>query len=177
MRSAIEEQVQSAADIVVAAGECRFTNDPGCRLIARELRSSVAVAVHEPKIGLAALLHFSLPSSRGEARESNPWLCADTAIPLLFAYLREIGAEHRGLAVYAAGGALDSADGKRNVLALRRLLWREGVLLKGDDTGGSLSRSVWLEAASGRIIVRSRSRAARLASHSPQGAELCHFAS
>src|SRR5581483_7961869 len=144
MRSAMLQQADIAADLLVAADECRFTTDADCRLISRDLRSSVAVAVHAPKIGLAALLRFSRPDSE-EASETNPWACADTAIPLFFAAVREMGVEYRDLSVYAAGGAFDTAEGKSNVLALRRLLWREGILLKGSDTGGNVSRSLWLE--------------------------------
>lgn len=170
------QPARAAADIIVAADECRFTTDADCRLISRDLNSSVAVAVHAPKIGLAALLRFSQPDS-AQAAEGNPWVCADTAIPLFFDAIREMGAAHRDLSVYAAGGAFATAEGKANVLALRRLLWREGILLKGSDTGGSVSRSLWLEAGSGRIIVRSHNKPARIERHSAMGDQVWHFAS
>ena len=41
--------------------------------------------------------------------------------------------------------------GKRNYLALRKILWKIGILLAGEAVGGSLSRTVRLEIGSGRL--------------------------
>ena len=41
------------------------------------------------------------------------------------------------------------------VLALRKLLWRNGVLVHAEDVGGSrVSRTVYLDAATGALRVR-----------------------
>jgi chemotaxis receptor (MCP) glutamine deamidase CheD len=42
----------------------------------------------------------------------------------------------------------------QNRLTAQRMLWREGVLPRGEDLGGSQARSIWLDASSGRLIVR-----------------------
>ena len=44
--------------------------------------------------------------------------------------------------------------GKRNYLALRKILWKAGVLLQGEEVGGNLSRTVRLEVGSGRFLLR-----------------------
>lgn len=44
--------------------------------------------------------------------------------------------------------------GKRNYLALRKILWKAGVLVQGEDVGGHLSRTVRLDIASGRFWLR-----------------------
>ncbi len=41
--------------------------------------------------------------------------------------------------------------GKRNYLAMRRILWKAGVLLYGEAVGGATSRSVKLEIGSGKL--------------------------
>jgi len=62
--------------------------------------------------------------------------------------------------VYAVGGAqmIDPQKvfdiGKRNCLAARRILWKEGVMLTGEVVGGDLSRTLRLEIASGRMWVQ-----------------------
>ncbi len=41
--------------------------------------------------------------------------------------------------------------GKRNYLALRKILWKAGILLAGEAVGGSNARTVRLEIGSGRL--------------------------
>jgi chemotaxis protein CheD len=41
--------------------------------------------------------------------------------------------------------------GKRNYLAMRRILWKSGLLLHGEVVGGSNSRTMRLEIATGRL--------------------------
>ncbi len=41
--------------------------------------------------------------------------------------------------------------GKRNYLALRRVLWKAGVLLHGEAVGGMNSRTLRLDIGSGRL--------------------------
>lgn len=182
MRPQMQQERDAPLEIVVPPGDCRFSTDPNCRLITRRVDSDVALAVHVPKLKLAALLRFVASDSAMDRAEKNPWMFADTAIPLLFARLRAIGLKHQDLLVYAIGGAASIAEdgssisGKSNDLAMRRLLWREGVLLRGEDTGGTVPRSVWLEAATGRIIVRTQP-CVRAGARATAGAEICHFAS
>ena len=85
---------------------------------------------------------------------------ADTGIPLLFRRSYEMGAEKRRLIVRAAGGAqvMDSEGvfniGKRNCLALRKILWKAGVMLHAESTGGQTSRSIRIEIDTGRMWCR-----------------------
>ncbi len=189
MQLAVQGQHAAATEIVILPGDCRFTANAHSRLITRNLKTCVALAVHVPKLSLAALLRCQFPDSSCSPSDSNPWLFVDTAIPLLFEYLGAMGAPKPTLSVYAIGGAAGCDEenvslGKHNILAARRLLWREGVLLKGEEIGGASPRSVWLEAASGRLIVRTKFRVQQpIVNVGPgsdrenQVAELCHSAS
>ncbi len=183
MQAQTKQQRDAQIEIVVPAGDCRFSTDPDCRLITRRVESCIAVAVHVPKLKLAALLRFIAPSSSIDPQQTNPWLFGDTGIPLLFSRLRSIGLTNQDLSVYAIGGAVAAHEdasgpsGKSNELTMRKLLWREGVLLRGDDTGGHAARSVWLDAGTGRIIVRTQPCTPLAAAHFDDGAKLCHFAS
>jgi len=44
--------------------------------------------------------------------------------------------------------------GKRNYLTMRRIFWQAGVMVYAEDIGGLSSRTVRLEVASGRVLLR-----------------------
>ena len=45
--------------------------------------------------------------------------------------------------------------GKRNLITLRKLLWKNGVLLKAHDVGGCCSRTMSLDIAGGSVRIES----------------------
>ena len=88
-------------------GDCRVSADPEETLVTYALGSCVAVSIHDAAAHVGGLLHFMLPESaldRAKA-QGNPFLFADTGIPLLFRAAYERGAEKRRLLVKVAGGA------------------------------------------------------------------------
>ena len=95
------------------------------------------------------MLHYMLPESSISPAKAgeNPFMFADTGIPRLFRQAYDCGAEKRRIIVRIAGGAqvMDKEGvfniGKRNYLALRKILWKAGVLLQGEEVGGNLSRT------------------------------------
>jgi chemotaxis protein CheD len=44
--------------------------------------------------------------------------------------------------------------GRRNCLAMRKILWKAGVLLNGEAVGGVRSRTVRLEVGSGKFWIQ-----------------------
>lgn len=148
--------------VVVGVADCRLSADPSCVLVTYALGSCIAVMIHDPVAGVGGLLHFMLPESaldRAKA-EQNPFMFADTGIPFLFRGAYELGADKRRLQVWVAGGAqvMDPGGvfniGKRNHLALRKILWKAGVLVHSEEVGGTISRTVRLEVGSGRVLLR-----------------------
>jgi chemotaxis protein CheD len=87
---------------------------------------------------------------------------ADTGIPKLFRAAYEFGALKSRLVVKIAGGSqlLDDHGtfniGKRNYLALRKIFWKNGVMIKAENVGGNISRTLRLEIGSGLVSFRSR---------------------
>jgi chemotaxis protein CheD len=138
------------------------SNRPESHLITYALGSCVAVTLHDPVSRVGGLLHIMLPESSldKEKASANPYMFADTGIPLLFHQAYGAGAQKSRLVVRIAGGAQVMDDqgvfniGKRNSLAVRKILWRAGVLVKGEEVGGSESRTVRLEVGSGRVFLR-----------------------
>ena len=152
--------------ITVGISDCAVSNDPHAVIVTHALGSCIALAIHDPVAQVAGLLHFLLPDSglQRENQPSRPYMYADTGIPLLFRSAYELGASKPRLIVTALGGAqvIEASDafniGKRNYLAMRRILWKAGVMLHGEDVGGTLPRSARLEVGSGRIIISSDRR-------------------
>ncbi|MFN3325338.1 MAG: chemotaxis protein CheD [Bryobacteraceae bacterium] len=148
-------------NLVVGISECLVTNDPNVTLVTYALGSCIAVAIHDPVTRVGGLLHFMLPdSNQDNSGRRNPYMYADTGVPLLFQRAYELGAAKGRLAVRVAGGAqvLDGGEvfniGKRNHLNLRKLLWKAGVLIQDECVGGSVFRTVRMEVGSGKYWVR-----------------------
>jgi chemotaxis protein CheD len=150
------------SSLVVGVGECLVSNDPESVLVTYALGSCIAVMIHDPVARVGGLLHFMLPESgldRVKAQQ-NPFMFADSGIPLLFHSAYNLGAEKRRLVVTAAGGAqmMDQQGvfniGKRNYLTMRKIFWKAGVMVQAEDVGGLASRTVRLEVASGRVLLR-----------------------
>jgi chemotaxis protein CheD len=148
--------------LTVGVGDCKVSNAAESVLATYALGSCIAVAIHDPVAAVGGLLHFMLPESslNPDKASQSPFIFADTGIPLLFHAAYGLGAEKRRLVVRAAGGAQVMDDngvfniGKRNHLALRKILWKAGVMIHAEEIGGTASRTVRLEVATGRFLIR-----------------------
>jgi chemotaxis protein CheD len=139
--------------------DCRVASESGDILATFALGSCIGLSVYDPWAKVGGMLHFMLPDSGidpARGRE-NPYMFADTGIPMLIEQVCAKGAKKRQLVAHAAGGAsiMDPQNvfdiGKRNHLALRKILWKAGVLLSGEAVGGSTSRTIKLEIDGGRL--------------------------
>jgi chemotaxis protein CheD len=148
--------------ITVGVGDCRVTGALDSELVTYALGSCIAVAIYDPEVRVAGLLHFMLPDSALSPTKAhqNPFMFADTGIPLLFRRAYEYGAERQRLIIRAAGGAqvLDSQlhfnIGRRNYLAMCKIFANAGLLVHGEAVGGTASRTMRLEVATGRLRLR-----------------------
>ena len=152
-------------DITVGMADLKVSASPDQRLVTYALGSCLGVAVHDPVAGVAGLLHVMLPlSSLDEARaRDNPALFVDTGVPALFRACYQLGAVKSRMVVKVAGGAAAGAPGdadqfqigKRNLLTLRKLLWKNGVLVQAQDVGGhQVSRTMTLDLADGAVTLK-----------------------
>ncbi|HUA87686.1 MAG TPA: chemotaxis protein CheD [Bryobacteraceae bacterium] len=148
--------------LTVGISDCKVSSDPDSVLVTYALGSCIAVAVHDPVTLVAGLLHYLLPEASldREKAAQNPYMFADTGISRLLKDVCQRGAQRSRLVVRIAGGArMMNSDqlfqiGKRNHLAARKLLWKAGLLVKSEAVGGEVSRTVRLETATGRVLVR-----------------------
>jgi chemotaxis protein CheD len=148
--------------ITVGVSDCRVTSDSEAVLVTYALGSCVAVSAFDPFAKVGGLLHIMLPecSLQTERGRWNPYMYADTGVPLLLSQLAREGASKQRLVVRLAGGAQVLDDnglfsiGARNHVSTRKALSKEGVLVRAEAVGGTVSRTVWLDMGSGRFLVR-----------------------
>lgn len=156
--------------MVVGIGDLRLTRAPGERIITYALGSCLGITIHDPVAGVAGMLHVMLPDSSIDAEKAarTPAMFVDTGVPLLFKESYKLGAKKERIVVKVAGGAHAAPRaeddqfqiGKRNLLALRKLLWRNQVLVKTEDVGGcQISRTIVLDSTTGALTVRAAGRA------------------
>ena len=148
--------------VVIGIGDCQISKESDSTLVTYALGSCIAVIIHDPVAGVGGLLHFMLPESNLDPAkaQNNPFMFADTGIPLLFRNAYQLGADKKRLVVTVAGGAqmMDTQGtfniGKRNCLAMRKILWKAGVLVHAEHLAGEVSRTVRLEIHSGKVMLR-----------------------
>jgi len=150
------------AQLIVDIADCKLAAAREGEILTYALGSCVGVVIHDPVAGVGGLLHILLPDSRLSPEEAarNPFKFADTGIPEMFHQAYRLGAEKRRLNVFLVGGSALSdqngvfAVGVKNVTAARKILWRAGVFVQAEATGGSLSRTLRLDLKTGDVAVR-----------------------
>ena len=148
-------------DIFVGVADMKISDDPEAILVTHSLGSCIGLTVYDPQAGVGGMLHYMLPeSTTPERAKSKPFMFADTGIPLLFKSCYKLGAAKGQMVVKAAGGSqvLDASEqfmiGKRNYAALRKILFRNNVLINAEHIGGSVSRTMRLSIATGEVSVK-----------------------
>ncbi len=168
--------------IIVGVADCRVGHVPGQVLATYALGSCIGLSVYDPQAAVGGLLHFMLPDSSIDPARGleKPYMFADTGVPKLLEQVCGLGAVRRRLIAHAAGGAsmMDPQAffdiGKRNYLALRKILWKAGILLAGEAVGGSTSRTIRLEIGSGRLWLQQNGGQKELVPSFPQkGGNTC----
>jgi chemotaxis protein CheD len=135
----------------------------GDMLVTHALGSCLGLIVYDAQARVGGLLHAMLPLSgiNPQKAQDNPAMFVDTGVPLLFNALYAVGAVKSRLAVKAVGcGNPMSGNeifkiGERNYTVLKRLLWKNGILLSAEDIGGTGSRTIHFEVATGLAMLSS----------------------
>jgi chemotaxis protein CheD len=148
----------------VDIADFKVSADERDALVTYSLGSCIGVTIWDPEVRVGGMIHYMLPESSvsPDKAKANPAMFADTGIPRLFRAAYELGAVKKRLIVKAAGGSqlLDDAGtfniGKRNYVMLRKIFWKNGILIDAEDVGGSISRTLRLEIGTGRVVLKTR---------------------
>jgi chemotaxis protein CheD len=149
---------------VVGIAEMKVSNREEEVLVTHALGSCLGVCIHDPVAGVGGILHAMLPSASADPDKArtNPARFVDSGVTALFKTAYERGARKERIVVKVAGGASMGGNGgtdsfrigQRNIVALRKLFWKNGVLISGEDVGGSCSRTLSLDMATGEVRLR-----------------------
>lgn len=149
-------------NVVVGVSDMMISNNPEETLVTYSLGSCIGVAVYDPKVKVGGMLHFMLPDSSLDPAKAqkNPYMFADTGIPLLFRGAYKLGAKKNRMQVVVVGGAQVSKGkdffniGKRNYLAVRKIFWKNNVMVNFKSVGGTENRTLRLDIKDGRTWLK-----------------------
>lgn len=147
---------------IVGVADMKLSNNPVESVITYSLGSCIGLVVYDPAVRVGGILHYMLPESSidREKAAARPFMFADTGIPILFKSAYQLGAVKSRIRIYVAGGAeiLDQKGffniGKRNYLALKKLFFKNNVIIHKQDVGGNINRTIRLEIGTGDIYVK-----------------------
>ncbi|MBW1900196.1 MAG: chemotaxis protein CheD [Deltaproteobacteria bacterium] len=135
-------------------------------LVTHALGSCLGLVVHDPEAKIGGLLHAMLPLSKinPQKAENNPFMFVDTGVPRLFKQLYDLGGKKARLVVKAAGCASPLGDnemfkiGERNYLVLKKLLWKNNILIESESIGGTNGRTVYFDVSTGQVDIISNGK-------------------
>ena len=150
--------------IDVGIGDFAVSSDAADTIKTYALGSCVAVVAYDKARKVAGLIHIALPESsvnpgKGAAK---PGYFADTGLPLFLDELKKKGASRQTTSFRIAGGStmMDAQKtfdiGRRNVIAVKRYLWKNGLGVVREDVGGEISRTVSVEVKSGEMLISNK---------------------
>jgi chemotaxis protein CheD len=156
-------------NLIVGVSDMKISNDQESLLVTYSLGSCIGLAIYDPVARVGGLLHYMLPESSidPEKAQKNPFMFADTGIPLLFKSAYQLGGEKQRMKIIVVGGSqvLDQKGffniGKRNYMALKKMFWKNNVMIKYKDVGGENNRTLRLSVRDGRAWVKTSGQGER----------------
>ncbi len=139
-------------------------------LVTYSLGSCLGITVYDPVAHVGGMIHCMLPLSKidPEKAQRTPAMFVDTGVPALFQEAYRLGTKKSRMIVKVAGGSeiLDNSAafkiGQRNYAVLRKILWKNNVLITAEDVGGSFPRTMYFEIDTGKVTIRSRGKRTEL---------------
>jgi len=135
----------------------------GDEIVTYALGSCLGLMAYDPVARVGGMLHAMLPLSKINPQKAaaNPYMFVDKGVPILFKEVYNLGGQKARLIVKAAGCGSPIGKnemfkiGERNYTVLKKLLWKNNVLLKAEEIGDSVSRTVHFDISTGRITIKS----------------------
>ena len=148
----------------IGIAEMKTSAEPEDSLVAPNLGSCLGIAVYDTAKRLGGVVHCLLPLSQAdpEKAKKNPCMYVDTGIATLIQSLIKNGSQKKDLTIIVAGGANINDEsnvfeiGKRNYTALRKILWKNNLLIKAEHVGGGNSRTLTLKIESGEVWLKTQ---------------------
>ena len=149
--------------IILGIGDYGITQNPNEVLKTMALGSCVAIIIMDVQTHMIGMAHIALPDSRVNKSKAleQPGYFADTGIATLLKKMKARGMKNSRskLIVKLVGGSSMIKNnssfniGKRNILAVKKVLWKYGMGAKSEDIGGFISRTVSVDAKKGVVLI------------------------
>ncbi len=153
---AITKKIVKISDVIVS-------QDPKEVIVTYSLGSCLGLTAYDPTTQMGGLLHCMLPASKKnkEKAKVSPAMFVDTGVVLLLQQLIELGAKKSNLEIRIAGCASSLQQvgnikiGERNHTVARKILWKNDLMIAGEDVGGTQPRTMILELGTGKTLIQS----------------------
>jgi chemotaxis protein CheD len=150
-------------NVIVTVGDMK-TGSNGDVIVTHALGSCLGLVIFDPVSKVGGLLHAMLPLSKinPDKAAANPYMFVDTGVPALFNAVYKLGGVKNRLVVKAAGCGHPLGKeqmfkvGQRNYTVLKKLLWKNNILIESEDVGGTDSRTLYFEVATGKTMISSK---------------------
>ncbi len=157
-----EKERNALVNLVVGVSDMKVSKDPESVLITYSLGSCIGIAIYDSVARVGGLLHFMLPDSNLDPAKAqkNPNMFADSGIPNLFKSAYKLGAKKQRMKVIVVGGSqvLDQKGffniGKRNYMAVRKMFWKNNVMIVYENVGGNVNRTIKLAIKNGEASLK-----------------------
>lgn len=151
------------SNIIVDIAGMAISANPEDTIVTYSLGSCLGITVYDPILHIGGMIHCMLPVSKVDDQKAveKPCMFVDTGVSMLLTQLFQMGVRKNNAIVKVAGGSrlLDKNDlfriGERNYTIFRKILWKNGMMIKAEDVGGAETRTIRLEIATGRFLIRS----------------------
>lgn len=150
-------------NVTVSISDAKVSRNKTDMLVTYSLGSCIGVGLYDRVLCVGGMLHYQLPDSRLDAQKAieRPFMFADTGLQLLVKTMTSMGCQKRNIRTVIAGGAsmangpANFEIGKRNHLAIRKCMWKAGLMISVEDVGGSSPRNLYIAVDTGVMQVRS----------------------
>ena len=147
---------------VVGISEMKISNTKDDVLITYSLGSCIGLTLFDPVAQIGGLIHSMLPLSRidPEKSKAKPLMFTDTGVAALLQAMFDLGADRKNLIAKVVGAASIMDDkgifkiGERNYTVMRKILWKNNILITGEDVGGTTARTLYLYMDTGKTVIK-----------------------
>ena len=159
----LNNQENKPINHLIGIGEMRVSTSEAEVLIAPNLGSCLGIAIYDPVLRHGGMIHCLLPLSKSnpEKAQSEPCTFVDTGVVSLLSEIMKLGSQKKDLLIAVGGGSnINDANnvfeiGVKNYTILKKVLWKNNLLLKAEDVGSNVSRTVSMNIGTGEVLVKS----------------------
>ena len=160
--------------VTVNISDMKITSTPDT-LVTYALGSCIGICLWDPMKKNGALGHIMLPySTIDDGAELKKFRYADTCVPIMIDEMLKKGSKKFNLVAKIAGGAhlfnlINSGSpsaanmdfnliGDKNVVAVKKALMAQRIVLVAEDTGEDYARTIYFNTEDGKVTVKSANR-------------------